>query len=337
MNSTEHAACPVIEPVVSHYIRELSALRRYLQSGTIPMGDAFGWRQPEPGDIVYLGEAELRFDFSGPIGELTYAPDLQERIRAKARELNLLEDEEDARGEECPPEPPGEQELEVECGQIFVEVSVPLAHLSASEQALYKMRVLLVNTQGVLHGEGHSWALHVGEEQAIDAYRTSVAGLSGWRIECGEAEEEIVELLWQAGVDLQAWCYTEAPYYEEGELPDTPPLAWVQARKVARLLFGLTDGETSEDLERAIAYALHALRESQPPIFRTSLFLADVLSLDLPTLEECNARIADRLSALPALSSYAHDIRAATSIERVDEVMKEVYAAAPALGLWIIT
>jgi hypothetical protein len=300
------------------------------------MGDSFGWRQPEPGAVVYLGEAELRFDFSGQIGELTDDPTLQKRIWVKARELNLLEDEEDVFDEECPPEPLGDQELEVECGQIFVEVSVPLAQLSESSQALYKMRVLLINTQGVLDGEGHSWALHMGEEQSIDAYGTSVASLSGWRTECGDAEAEIVELLWQAGVNLQAWYYTEEPYYDEGELPDTPPLAWVQARKVARRLFGLTDEETSEELERAIAYALHALRESQPPSFRTSLFLADALTLDQPTLEACNARLADRLSPFPTLSSYADDIRATTSIEQGNEIMKDVYAAAPSLGIWLI-
>ncbi|SRR5579884_2534069 len=336
MDSTRYVACSVIEPGLTHYIRELAALRRYLQPGVVPMGDSFGWRQPEPGALAYLGEAELRFFFSEPIGELTDDPALQERIWGKARELKLLKDEENPFDEASLPEPLGERELEVECGQIFVEVSVPLAQLSASEQALYRMRVLLVNTQAVLDGVGHSWSLRVGEEQAIAAYETSLASLEGWRTECGDAEAEIVKLLWQAGVDLQAWCYTEAPYYDEGELPDTPPLAWVQTRKVAKLLFGLTDTETSEELERAIAYALHALRESQPPSFRTSLFLADVLSLDLPTLEACSARLSDRLSTLPALSSYADDIRAATSVEQVNGIMRAIYTAAPALGVWII-
>jgi hypothetical protein len=311
MDSTRYVACSV-EPVLRHYIRELAALRRYLQPGVVPMGDSFGWRQPEPGDVAFLGEAELRFFFSEPIGELTDDPALQERIWAKARELKLLKDEENPFDEASQPEPLGERELEVECGQIFVEVSVPLAQLSASEQALYRMRVLLVNTQAVLDGAGHSWSLRVGEEQAIAAYGTSLASLEGWRTECGDAEAEIVKL------------------------PDTPPLAWVQTRKVAKLLFGLTDTETSEELERAIAYALHALRESQPPSFRTSLFLADVLSLDLPTLEACSARLSDRLSTLPALSSYADDIRAATSVEQVNGIMRAIYTAAPALGIWII-
>ncbi len=76
--------------------------------------------------------------------------------------------------------------------------------------------------------------------------------------------------------------------------------------------------------------------ESQPPNFRTSLFLADVLSLDLPTLEACSARLSDRLSTIPALSSYADDIRAATSVEQVNGMMREIYAAASALGIWII-
>ena len=260
MSSTRPVACSVNEPILSAYIRELAALRRYSQPGAVPMGDPFGWRQPEPGEVVYLGEAELRFFFSEPIGELTDDPALQERIWTKARELKLLEDEEDPFDEVGPPEPLSERELEVECGQIFVEVSVPLEKLSAREQALYRMRVLLVNTQAVLDGEGHSWSLRVGEEQAIAAYGTSPASLEGWRTECGDAEAGIVKLLWQAGIDLQTWCDTEPPYYDAGELPNTPPLAWVQKRRVAKLLFGLTDEETSEELERAIAYALHARR-----------------------------------------------------------------------------
>ncbi len=333
---------PSVQATPSHYIRELAALRRYLQPGTVPMGDSFGWRQPEPGETAYLGEAELRFSFYGIMSELSDDPVLQERIWAKARELKLVEDEEaeqytGGQANECPKTPLGERELEVECGQIFVEVSVPLSLLSANEQALYRMRVLLVNTQGVLGGEGHSWALRVGEEQSIDAYGTSAAEVSGWRTECSDAEGKVVELLLQAGVDLQEWCYAEAPYYDEEELPDTPPLVWVQERKVARRLFGLIDEEVSEELEQAIAYALHALRESQPPSFRTSLFLADALTLDQPTLEACNARLSDRLSTLSALSSYADAIRAAISVEQVNEIMKEVYSIAPALGIWIIT
>jgi hypothetical protein len=340
MSSPKQANRPVTELVPSHYIRELAALRRYLQPGTLPMGDSFGWRQPEPGDTVYLGEIELRFDFSGTISELTDDPALQECIRVKARELNLLEDEEDEWDTDeqgaSPSIPPGELELELECGKIFVDVSFPLDQFSAYEQALYRMRVLLVNTQEILHGEGHSWALRVGEEQAIDAYGTSAAQLSGWHTESDYADAEIVKLLWQAGIDLQAWCYKEAPYYEDGELPNTPPLAWVKAREVARRLFGLSDEETSEELERAIAYALHAFRESQPSSFRCTLFLADVLTLDQPMLEECNALLAERLSTFPALASYAHSIREATSLEQVNGILKDLYAAASALGIWII-
>jgi hypothetical protein len=342
MNSTRYTAPSVVETTPSHYIRELVALRRYLQPGTVPMGEPFGWRQPGPEEVAFLGEVEVRFSFYGTIRELTDDPVLQERIWTKARELGLLEDEEDeqdAGGQknEWPKTPVAERELEVECDQIFAEVSVPLAFFSAHEQALYRMRVLLVNTQGVLDGAGHSWALRVGEEQCSDAYGTIIAEVSSWRTECSDAEGKIVDLLCQAGVDLQAWCYTEAPFYDEGELPDTPPLAWVQERKVAKRLFGLIDDEVSEELERAIAYALHALRESQPPSFRASLFLSDALALDQPTLEACNTRLSNRLGTLPALSSYADSIRAATSVEQVNEIMKEVYAVAPALGVWIIT
>jgi len=335
MSSSKRANSAAGDPV-PHYIQELIALKRYLQPGTIPMGDSFGWRQPEPGAMVYLGEVELRFDFCGTIGELTDDLALQTRLREKAKAVDLLNDEDDDQEGGGPAVQIGELELELECGQVFAGVEFPLVQLSAREQALYKMRVLLVNTQGVLHGEGHSWSLSVGEEQAIDMYGTRDAKTSDWRTECANAEGQIVEMLLQAGVDLQEWCYTEAAYYGEGELPDTPPLAWVQERKVAHVLFGLTDEETSETLERAIAFALHALRESQPQSFRSTLFLADVLGLDQPTLEDCNARIADRLSTLSALSTYANDIRTASSVEQVNEVLKKVFDAAPALGIWII-
>ena len=323
-----------------HYIRELAVLRRFLQPGMVPMGDSFGWQQPEPDETAYLGEIGLRLFFSGTLGELTDDPALQERIRAKIEELGLLEGDEDDCGmggqEKYPPTPTSDIEFEVECGQIFAGVEVPLAQLSAKEQALYRMRVLLVNTQGLLRGEGHSWSLHMGEEQAFAAYGTSAARIFGWYTESREASAGLVEFLWQIGIDLEVWCMPE-PWYEEGELPDTPPLPWVKARKGAKRLFVLLDNEVTEELELAVAYALHALRESQPAFFRTSLFLADVLRLDQPTLRECNMRLADRLKTLPFLATFADDVSTATSVEQVNATMKKLYAVAPTLGIWLIS
>src|SRR5258708_6422138 len=96
-----------------HYRPEVRALQHYLQPGMVPMGDPFGWRQPAPGELAYLGDIETHLEFTGTIKDLTDDAELQRQLLDKALELELI-----SKGSEDP----SSEELEISCDSVCVDV-----------------------------------------------------------------------------------------------------------------------------------------------------------------------------------------------------------------------
>ncbi len=315
--------------LIYDYSREAAVLARMLQPGALPLGMAFNWEQPKDDDLAYLGEAEVEaYDSSVPIRDLTRAKWLQRRIRHVARREGIYEEWSDS--------------IELNGAELGVEVEYPLSKMSRYEQARYRLRVLLVNSQGVLDGSAHEWALQVSRDQCADYWDRKGAKRGKWNADNCPDESDTLKLLLAAEIDLEPWSRAYGvDYYEE--LPETPPLTWVKESGVMQQLFGLSAedisrGENIEDeLYRAVAYALHALKEEQPESWHTELYLNHVLHLNLPTFAECQERLAERIATIPALLPYAGEIRAATDLETTNAVMKRLYEATPALGIWIIS
>lgn len=302
------------------YAREAAILARYLQPGQPPLGDRFGWEQPTQDEMVYLGEVDFVLYTDIPIRKLTLDPVLQGILRENAIGEDIYDEEDDL--------------IDFQLEELTVDVSCSFAHLSPLDQARYRLVSLLVNSQGILEGEAHSWALSTMRDLAHAYWERSFAKREGWRDEsgCNEGNHCTFDLLAALQVDLERWCRAYDIDRDE-EIPLTPPLAWVKEIHLAEVLHIDRD----EEIDYALAYALHALYEGQPEHgWDTSLYLADAVVCNLPTFEETRDRLAQRIASIPVLHAYAARIRGASDMEEVNAVLGELYDKAETLRLWVV-
>ncbi len=313
-------------PPRTDYSAEVEVLKRLLSPGALPMGDSFGWSQPELDEIAYLGEAEVSCHESWvKVKGITSDELLWDAIREAARTDENYDEEDD-------------EVKDLDFSELAVEVSYPFTKMSPFERARYQLRVLLVNSQGVLDGDAHSWALFVSKDQAADYWRRSDAKLGDWNADCCPDESALLDLLIEKKIDLSRWSSAYDVWGEE-DLEEMPPFKWIQEHGILKSLFGLSDEEIrygDNELERAIAYALEALIEDQPPEWEHLLYLNDIQSFAGLTFEASRDRIADRMEELPIIASFTERIRATTTYEEVNAVMKDFYEVAPSLKVWVV-
>ena len=148
------------------YSREADVLARMLRPGSLPMGDSFNWEQPQDDELAYLGEAEVACSGDARIARLTRMKWLQKRIRYVARSEDIYTDWNDS--------------VELDGDELGVAVEYPLDKMSRYEQARYRLRVLLINSQGVLDGEAHEWALQTSRDQCAKYWDKKEAKRGKW-------------------------------------------------------------------------------------------------------------------------------------------------------------
>lgn len=320
----------MIQQNTADYPKEVEILEHMLQPGQPPMGSDFGWEQPGEDEMVYLGEATVKCYCKGvPIPKITSTRWLARFLRHSAQRAGTYQKWCDG--------------VAIIGSELRVGVHYPFSKMSAIERARYRLCVLLLNSQGILEGDAHTWALQVFDQLAARYWDRPGAKRTDWTNEDDSDDEErhVCHIMLAVGIDLEPWGRAYEVDFD-AEFPATPPLAWVKETKLAHRLFELSEEELArssygEELHRGVAYALHALRESQPPSWSQSLYLNDVLTLDLPTFEACRDRLAGRLETCERLHLFAEQVRQTTAVDQLDECMRALYdEIAPALGVWVI-
>lgn len=143
----------------------LAIVKDAIMPGQPTLGLWFGWNQPNEESTVKLGSICGRIQ-SYTVRELLHNSDLELwQVKDILREMKYCKLDKD--------ETISERWALALCDEVFI----PYGVLSPEEKALYRLKVLLVNTMT----EGHNWAIEYGDYLATVYYRLESAGLSEWR------------------------------------------------------------------------------------------------------------------------------------------------------------
>lgn len=344
----------------TEFAQEAEMLRLILLPGSAPLGDPrWGWRQPkaEAGEMADFGNT-LEVHFRGDIwlgqpvtdrgfydvdlpGLLALSAETREEIRQAARDEDIYNEDRDT--------------VEVDA-ELSVRVQYPFDKLSLGQQAQYRMYCAVVNSQGVLNGRGHEWALEVAGDLASAVWEEPEAVRSDWE-PLGDIESDVVQKLLdlKPELDLEPACGAfdqDHSFTEDEDWRFTTPalapygpavLRWVRDRHLLETIWpGIEQPDVlcfqdREQLECAVAWAICSLMETQPEGWQTLLWLYDLVLWKGKPFEQSRDDLADRIATVPALMEVANAIRQAPDQEAVNQALDTlVEEVAPLALVWVV-